>query len=880
MGQLAAKIRAKYPGSYDDMDDETLERTVLEKHPEYKDLVKDRPLYSDKEVDPNLIKNRDYYREIESAGGDTKINSPAAKSFQKPQPKKLEKVNPPNVETPEEPGILSKIYHAVSDPLTTAPSRFAKSVADYIDNPQGEGGYWHGLAAGSIQGAGDVLSSLTSPLNLATIATGTGSAIAAKRALPELATALNYGTKALSAPVAAHGAFNLVNPDSSMSERLMAIPEIAGGLAGMKSRIPEMVRPLESGDWATRELQALESGKYNPELDNIIRNSPYGEGSIMPSSTLPTELRTEGVGDIQSGPVLRVRDDILSPLHDDPSLVAVGEEKGFNSSFDMPVRKTADELSYELAREKFNMGKDLPESVEEPKLEFNPEEVNVEQALKESLADRLSKLGADETGAVGDLGDSVETPNPRQAAEFGDAATSEETGIKKDINKGKVIFNPEELDPSLPVVKRAKPAAYKASTAEELYNAPRGLMSVDLPFMTSAAFRQASPLAWTKNWFNAWNKAAKAFGSEGAYKEMQNNIANSQYVKPRYRAVTDRNGNITSYRELPSVAEDAGLKLTDLNNLTSREEAIAGSLAEKIPGYGRYVRASNRAYTAFLNDLRNNTFSKLMNERNSSSAAVTPSEIANFVNHATGRGKLEVGVGNKNINLEQHVKLLSNTLFSPRLIASRVKFLNPSTYVQASPMVRAEYLKGLARSIGTWWAIAGLAEIAGATVSKDPNSADFGKIKIGNTRIDPGAGFQQYLVLGSRLGSGKFTSSGTGKTSVMGQGFKPRTRLSTAEEFAANKLHPVARFAWDLMNSSASKPFKLMDEVVQRVLPMMVGDIVQAAKTDPELAALVGLGSSVGMGTQTYEPGSFNKSVFINPKSDFTFTGGRLGGMR
>jgi hypothetical protein len=38
-GQLAALIRSKHPGAYDDMDDATLETSVLAKYPEYKDLA-------------------------------------------------------------------------------------------------------------------------------------------------------------------------------------------------------------------------------------------------------------------------------------------------------------------------------------------------------------------------------------------------------------------------------------------------------------------------------------------------------------------------------------------------------------------------------------------------------------------------------------------------------------------------------------------------------------------------------------------------------------------------------------------------------------------------------------------------------------------------
>ena len=37
---LAQLVKQKYPGSYDDIPDEELERMILEKYPEYQDLVK------------------------------------------------------------------------------------------------------------------------------------------------------------------------------------------------------------------------------------------------------------------------------------------------------------------------------------------------------------------------------------------------------------------------------------------------------------------------------------------------------------------------------------------------------------------------------------------------------------------------------------------------------------------------------------------------------------------------------------------------------------------------------------------------------------------------------------------------------------------------
>lgn len=51
-------------------------------------------------------------------------------------------------------------------PLVSAPSIYARKAANRIDNPQGEGGYGRGLAAGMLEGAGDLVSDMTSPLSM------------------------------------------------------------------------------------------------------------------------------------------------------------------------------------------------------------------------------------------------------------------------------------------------------------------------------------------------------------------------------------------------------------------------------------------------------------------------------------------------------------------------------------------------------------------------------------------------------------------------------------------------------------------------------------------------------------------------------------------
>ena len=62
------------------------------------------------------------------------------------------------------------------DPLWEGPSRAGRNLANRIDPPTGEGGRLRGFLAGSMEGAGDVLSDMTSPLSIASTAVGMGGA--------------------------------------------------------------------------------------------------------------------------------------------------------------------------------------------------------------------------------------------------------------------------------------------------------------------------------------------------------------------------------------------------------------------------------------------------------------------------------------------------------------------------------------------------------------------------------------------------------------------------------------------------------------------------------------------------------------------------------
>ncbi len=396
----------------------------------------------------------------------------------------------------------------------------------------------------------------------------------------------------------------------------------------------------------------------------------------------------------------------------------------------------------------------------------------------------------------------------------------------------------------------------KATNLQELANLPRSLRtSMDM----SAPLRQGLGLVHKPEFWKNIPQMFKAAMSEGGFQEIQNSIKE----KPLFR---ERPGPNDTVR--PSFAEEAGLKLTDLTNLSKREEVIMSNWAEKVPG----VRASNRAYTAFLNKTRADVFENLMTQavkmakeaETTGSArpgflkkSFTPEEsqqlnplknlplaraMADFVNTATGRGSLG--------KLESSATALNSFLFAPRLVASRLKMLNPATYIMADPMIRKEAVKSLLAVATFGTGIGQLAKLAGnsmkpgsVTVEPDPASADFGKVKIGNVRVDPFGGFQQYLVLAQRMlpnivGGGRFKSTVTGGEYNLGAPkFGQSSRLDVAERFAESKVNPFGGLATAAMRGTdfTGKPFNLPEGVAELFIPMFIADLKELSTGSPDI---------------------------------------------
>jgi hypothetical protein len=411
------------------------------------------------------------------------------------------------------------------------------------------------------------------------------------------------------------------------------------------------------------------------------------------------------------------------------------------------------------------------------------------------------------------------------------------------------------------VLKHVSTAAKMWRLTLDAANIPRALMA---SFDMSAPFRQGlvagagHPIIFGRN----LGHMVRAFGSESFYHAAMDEIMR----RPTYQKMLD-----------------SGLALTELGPINAREEQFASNLAERLnlrelpggehlpgvlgSGPGDVVRASGRAYTGFLTKMRADVFDQLVPQAEQAArmAGRDPekarADLAKFINSATGRGDLGA--------IRSWGPALNATLFSPKLLKSRLDFLNPVYYAKLDPFARRQAIKGFAGLLGSVGIVLELANLAGAKVNMDPRNADFAKIRLGNTRIDLLGGFQQPVRLAAQeapgfMGGGKIISSTTGQTLRLGpSGPGHLSRLDILQRFFEAKASPQVAITEALLRQRSAVGQKVSPGSLlqQYLVPLGIQDAINQAtskgrSTPEKIGATLGsfLLSGGGVGVQQYGP--------------------------
>jgi len=387
-------------------------------------------------------------------------------------------------------------------------------------------------------------------------------------------------------------------------------------------------------------------------------------------------------------------------------------------------------------------------------------------------------------------------------------------------------------------------------------------------FDLSAVFRQggvgslAHPVLAAETSREMWN-AMKSSQAEFDIAEGIRNDPMYQFAMTAKLAITEEDGKITRQEEafMGRWARHGIGKTGSKVNVISQKALTP-------------IAMSARAYTTFLNGMRFKLF-KLMVNNLGANGQVTADEakvIAQYVNVATGRadlGKYNQAMANLNV-----------LFFAPRYVASRFQFFalpfyllpqkNVSLRVKKQiTMEYARYATGLGIFLGTAAALGSLLfdddDDDKPTVELDPRSSDFGKIRIGETRIDPMSGFSQVVAVVSQVLTGRKKGADGEIQHLRGEGRKwgSPTTWNVMSDFARKKFAPIPSAVFNVIvgENVVGEEVTPLTATRDLFIPLSVSEVKETmqARGVPAGSAITIL-TLLGMGGGTYGP----KTKFAN----------------
>ncbi len=385
---------------------------------------------------------------------------------------------------------------------------------------------------------------------------------------------------------------------------------------------------------------------------------------------------------------------------------------------------------------------------------------------------------------------------------------------KLQIDYGNSILDFEEYSNILV----PKPRTWR-TIALDVAGTPRTIMtSLDLSF----PFRQGWGSMGTKEFWQAFGEQFKYAWSEKNLRNLMAEIKGS----PRLQ-----------------MARKSGLRLTDLGSrLELREEGIQSTFADRIPIVGRYIRASQRAYTGMANYIRWNRFNNMVDAAIMQGRSVQGAEglkltrdIANVINIFTGSGNL--GRADKFGNIGPAFNQL---LFSARKLSADINMLDPriyggvGKYTKLDPFARRMAQRQFLGSLAMTSSILSLAAMSGVDIELNPTSGNFGKIVIGNKRVDITGGKASLFTFLARTVTGKIKDTETGEL----EDTTPFLKGRLATRFGRGKLAPMVSLYVDIylqqdfLGDPVETPIEITKAVASRFYPMAIADAVSLFEDD------------------------------------------------
>ena len=274
--------------------------------------------------------------------------------------------------------------------------------------------------------------------------------------------------------------------------------------------------------------------------------------------------------------------------------------------------------------------------------------------------------------------------------------------------------------------------------------------------------------------------------------------------------------------KLLRMSKDFRLDMPGLPGHLGEEAFHGGEGIESAPVIGAYVKASDRAYTSYMNSIRyslvNDGISRL--EKSGFTMDKNPEkyrELARGINIITQRGDISGKAA-------QLFNTASNVFWAPRAKYSRIQQIGELVKPGESGRLARQ---GLAHTMAFNALLFGLLKAKygdDVKFNTDPTNTDFLKIRIKNTTVDPWFGLGAIIRSANQGISGEKTSGSTGKT-------VPVSASDAVGSFLTNSLAPGITMLYELASGKSTLGFeKSRLEALLGVAPLAMRDIKNIAE--------------------------------------------------
>ena len=405
------------------------------------------------------------------------------------------------------------------------------------------------------------------------------------------------------------------------------------------------------------------------------------------------------------------------------------------------------------------------------------------------------------------------------------------------------VFGPEVM-----IALQKKRGVSLLAELQALINVPRVLLTV---FDHSMVLRQDAITAlnprWAKETKQSFTQSIKALKRVNAEE-----IELLMRQTPEYVLAKEHNVDFAVLRG---------------GTFTAVEEPFIG--AAEMTYVGRFIRKwvpginiSEQIATVYLNQKRMKLYSRLANELEQSGVNVTDDlldEVGEMVNVLTGRATLPKG-------LDPFVPVLNAVFFSAKMNLSRVK----------TPVIIARAVLGgekrtvgllMAREFATYIAtgmtILGALKASGlAKVETDCRSTDFGKAKVGNTRLDFWGGFQPIVRFACQAAMRE-------RKTALGE-VVPANIKELTWRFARSKFSPQFGTAVNIAEGEniigepiTTEAGDLKRMAFETFTPLFIQDVVDAVREMGLLGIPMAAPGVLGVNVQSYTNPSVQKAQAI-----------------